>query len=208
MTIQDIALSQLERSPLNVRTASDPARVKQFAASIEAHGILENLTAHPTEEGKFGVVIGGTRLAALQLLLKQKKITSDYAVPCSVREANDPMLTEISRGPFVRIRSVWIDGRRARAAEHVQRIVGAQGMEALMARKPPVPEIPPVPSRRSGRGAVASRLAPARTAPPKQSQQPELPDLMEAFWGDGASPSGALGTRRARGRRGASPDPA
>ena len=105
-------------------------------------------------------------------------------------------------------RSAWIDGRRARAAEHVRRIVGPQGMEALMARKPPVPEIPPVPSRRSGRGVVRSRLAPARTAPPKQSHQPELPDLMEAFWGDGASTSEALGARRARGRRGASPDPA
>ena len=77
-----------------------------------------------------------------------------------------------------------------------------------MARKPPVPEIPPLPSRQSGRGVVGSRLTPARTAPPKQSQQPELPDLMEAFWGDGASTSGALGSRRARGRRGASPDPA
>jgi hypothetical protein len=107
----------------------------------------------------------------------------------------------------VRTRSAWIDGRRARAAEHVQRIVGPQGMEALMARKPPVPEIPPLPSSRSGRGVVGSRLTPARTAPPKQSQQPELPDLMAAFWGDGASTSGALETRRARGRRGASSDP-
>ncbi len=72
-----------------------------------------------------------------------------------------------------------------------------------MARKPPVPEIPPVPSRPSGRGAVASRLAPARPAPPKQSQQLELPDLMEAFWGDGANTSGASKTRLARGRCGA-----
>ena len=96
MTIQDIPLSQLEHSPLNARKTRNKNRVVQFAASIEAHGILENLTAHPTESGKFGVVIGGTRLDALNLLLKQKKIAPDYPVPCQVRPADDPSLREIS----------------------------------------------------------------------------------------------------------------
>jgi hypothetical protein len=60
-------------------------------------------------------------------------------------------------------------------------------MEVSMARKPPIPEIPPVLSRRSGRSAVESRQIPARTAPPQRSEEPELPDLLEAFWGDGAN---------------------
>jgi ParB family chromosome partitioning protein len=96
MTIQDIPLSQLDHSPLNARKTRNKDRVAQFAASIEAHGILENLTVHPTEDGKFGVVIGGTRLDALNLLLKRKKIAADYAVPCQVRPADDPALREIS----------------------------------------------------------------------------------------------------------------
>jgi ParB family chromosome partitioning protein len=96
VTIQDIPLIQLEHSPLNARKVRNKDRVIQFAASIEAHGILENLTVHPTENGKFGVVIGGTRLDALNLLLKGKKITADYPVPCQVRPANDPALREIS----------------------------------------------------------------------------------------------------------------
>lgn len=96
MTIQDIPLSQLEHSSLNARKTRDKARTVQFAASIEAHGVLENLTAHPTEGGKFGVVIGGTRLDALNLLLKQKKIPADYPVPCQIRPADDPSLREIS----------------------------------------------------------------------------------------------------------------
>jgi hypothetical protein len=50
-----------------------------------------------------------------------------------------------------------------------------------------VPEIPPVPTRRSGRGAEGSRLTLAQTAPPKRSEEAELPDLLEAFWGDKAS---------------------
>ena len=77
-----------------------------------------------------------------------------------------------------------------------------------MTRKLPVPEIPPVPSRRSDRAAAGSRLAPARTSPPKQSQEPELPNLLEAFWGDEASADEASGTRRARRHHDASSDPA
>ena len=42
------------------------------------------------------MVIGGTRLAALQLLLKQSKIGDDYAVPADVRPADDATLTETS----------------------------------------------------------------------------------------------------------------
>src|SRR3984957_8916391 len=96
MTTQDIPLSQLEHSPLNARKFRNKDRIAQFAASIEAHGILENLTVHPTESGNFGVVIGGTRLDALTLLLKRKKIAPDYLVPCQVRPADDPALREIS----------------------------------------------------------------------------------------------------------------
>jgi hypothetical protein len=71
----------------------------------------------------------------------------------------------------------------------------------------PVPEIRPAPSRRSDRGAMETHLAPARPAPPKQSQQPELPDLLEAFWGEGREHERGLGARRARGHRRASADP-
>jgi hypothetical protein len=72
-----------------------------------------------------------------------------------------------------------------------------------MARKVPVSEIHSVPSRRSGHTAAGSRLPSGRPVPPKQSQQSELPDLMEAFWSDGASTGEVSGSRRARARRGA-----
>ena len=70
-----------------------------------------------------------------------------------------------------------------------------------MVRKLPVPEIPQVPDWRAGRAAVGSRLASAQTAPPTRSHQPELPDLLEAFWGDGASAGEASDTGRTRKRR-------
>ena len=96
MTMQDIPLSRLEHSPLNARKTRTKETVEQYAASIEAHGILQNFRVHESEGGKFGVVIGGTRLAALNLLLKRKKIAADYLVPCDVRPADDPSLTEAS----------------------------------------------------------------------------------------------------------------
>jgi ParB family chromosome partitioning protein len=96
MPIQDIALSQLELSPLNVRKTRTKQHIEQMAASIEVHGLLQNLRVHEVDGEKFGVAIGGTRLEALRLLLKQKKIPADYPVPCDVRPANDPTLTEAS----------------------------------------------------------------------------------------------------------------
>ena len=95
-TIQMIRLDHLELSPLNVRKVRSKEAIERMAASIEAHGILQNFRVHTREEGKYGVVIGGTRLAALNLLLKRKKITTDFLVPCDVRPISDPSLTEVS----------------------------------------------------------------------------------------------------------------
>lgn len=63
-------------------------------------------------------------------------------------------------------------------------------MEALMAHKAPFPEIPPVPSlQRPGR-AKAAGASRSRMVQLAQSQEPELPDLLEAFWGDGEATFG------------------
>ena len=95
-TTQMIPLNQLELSPFNVRKTRSRETIASYAASIEVHGILQNFRVHPIEGGKFGVVIGGTRLASLNLLLRQKKIAADYPVECEVRPADDPTLTEVS----------------------------------------------------------------------------------------------------------------
>jgi ParB family chromosome partitioning protein len=94
--IQNIALRHLVLSPLNVRKTRTKENIEQMAASILSQGLLQNLRVHTQEQGSYAVVIGGTRLAALQLLLKQKKITEDYQVACEVRPANDPTLLEAS----------------------------------------------------------------------------------------------------------------
>ncbi|WP_178384416.1 ParB/RepB/Spo0J family partition protein, partial [Xanthomonas oryzae] len=71
--IQHIALSKLVASPLNVRRTGRTERIGELAASIEAHGLLQNLTVRAVENGRkkpeaFEVVAGGRRLAALKVL--------------------------------------------------------------------------------------------------------------------------------------------
>ena len=91
MNIQSIPLTQLVPSPLNVRKTK--TGIEGLAASIAAHGLLQNLQVRPTGE-EFEVVAGGRRYEALKLLAKQKKIAPDHAVPCEVRDGDDA--TEIS----------------------------------------------------------------------------------------------------------------
>jgi ParB family chromosome partitioning protein len=88
--IRGIPLGQLILSQLNVRKQTSETGIAELAALIEAEGVLQNLA---TFEGKAGngkrgkvyeVVAGGRRWRALQLLLKAKKITPAYSVPCLV----------------------------------------------------------------------------------------------------------------------------
>lgn len=60
-----------------------------------------------------------------------------------------------------------------------------------MARKVSVPDIPPVPSPPVSRSAKAAGVLRSRAIQPTQSQEPELPDLLDAFWGDAEAASGA-----------------
>jgi ParB family chromosome partitioning protein len=60
-----------------------------LAASIAAHGLLQNLQVRPANGGSYEVVAGGRRLAALKLLAKQKQIAADYPVPCRALDGED-----------------------------------------------------------------------------------------------------------------------
>lgn len=82
--IQLIALNKLVSSPRNVRKQGRKADIDALAASIAAHGLLQNLCVVPTENENFEVDAGGRRLAALKQLVKQKVIAKDHPIPCHV----------------------------------------------------------------------------------------------------------------------------
>ena len=86
--IRDIPLSQLELSPDNVRkTPADDSAFTELKASIAAHGLLENLIARsmgPGADGpgRYAVIAGGRRLAAMQALAAEGALGEDHPVPC------------------------------------------------------------------------------------------------------------------------------
>jgi ParB family transcriptional regulator, chromosome partitioning protein len=94
MNIQNLPLSQLVPSPANVRKTDRSNGIEQLAASIKAHGLLQNVQVKEAANGQFEVVAGGRRLAALRLLAKHKEIEADHPVPCNVLNGED--VTEIS----------------------------------------------------------------------------------------------------------------
>ena len=89
MTIQQIPLNQLIPSKANVRKTGAGSGIDELAASIKAHGLLQNLQVRPAEGGKFEVVAGMRRLAALKRLVKSKDIEKSAEVACHVLDGDD-----------------------------------------------------------------------------------------------------------------------
>ena len=87
--IRPIPLSQLELSPENVRkTPASGNALTELTASIAAHGLIGSLVVqspHPGPDGgRYPVIAGGRRLAALNALVRGDKLEPDYLVPCRV----------------------------------------------------------------------------------------------------------------------------
>ncbi|HZV08020.1 MAG TPA: ParB N-terminal domain-containing protein [Gemmataceae bacterium] len=95
--LREIPLNKLAPSAANVRKTGTEVGLEELAASIAAHGLLQTLPVKPvldeagTETGKFEVVAGGRRFAALKLLAKRKQIAKTTSVACHVIEKGDPV---------------------------------------------------------------------------------------------------------------------
>ena len=87
--IRPIPLSQLELSPENVRkTPASDSALAELTASIAAHGLIGNLVVQDgtpgPNGGRYPVIAGGRRLAALNALARDGKLQPDYLVPCRI----------------------------------------------------------------------------------------------------------------------------
>ncbi len=95
--IISVPLNKLVPSAANVRRVGRETGIDELAASIAAHGLLQNLAVRPVldgddgETGKYEVVAGGRRLAALQHLAKVKRIKKTAPVSCALHAAGDPV---------------------------------------------------------------------------------------------------------------------
>lgn len=95
-TITTIALSKLTASKDNVRRTQSEAGLTELCASIQAHGLLQNLTVRAAAKGKYEVVAGARRLAALRKLAGRKGsgITKSSPIPVHVLDGEND--TEVS----------------------------------------------------------------------------------------------------------------
>ncbi|MBL8557570.1 MAG: ParB/RepB/Spo0J family partition protein [Hyphomonadaceae bacterium] len=81
-----VPVSKLVVHEDNVRRTDKRADIETLAASIGAHGLLQNLSVVRVEDGRYAVVAGARRLAALRLLIKQGRLARDFAAPCTIVE--------------------------------------------------------------------------------------------------------------------------
>jgi ParB family chromosome partitioning protein len=87
-SIEYVSYSRLCRSPLNVRKKA-PTGIEGLSETIAENGLIQvNLVVHEIKGRgkmpKLGVCAGQRRLAALDLLFSQGRITKDYQVPVLV----------------------------------------------------------------------------------------------------------------------------
>ena len=94
--IRWIPLRNLEPSERNARTTAAPAEaMRELEASLEAHGLLENLVVRAAGDGKtFYVVGGGRRLRALRALAKKRRSRFRPATPIPCRVIADDAIDE------------------------------------------------------------------------------------------------------------------
>jgi ParB family transcriptional regulator, chromosome partitioning protein len=97
---RDIPFSKLTLSPSNVRRIPTGVSIEELAEDIVRRTLLQSLSVRPVldgegkETGIFEVQAGGRRYRALELLVKQKRMSKTQLVPCIVR--NDGLAEEDS----------------------------------------------------------------------------------------------------------------
>jgi len=79
-----IAVSRLEKSPLNARRTVGRTGMEELKASLLAHGLMQNLVVTDAGDGSFHVIAGGRRLEAIKALQSEGRLPQDFAVPCQI----------------------------------------------------------------------------------------------------------------------------
>lgn len=103
-----IPLNKLVPSPLNVRKTGGQS-IEDLAASIQAEGLLQNLTvieqtgAKGKTAGRYEVTAGARRLKALQLLVQRKALKADHDIPCKIVTLDRAISSSLAENTFRRM---------------------------------------------------------------------------------------------------------
>ncbi|MDR3473565.1 MAG: ParB/RepB/Spo0J family partition protein [Devosia sp.] len=97
---RDIPFNQLVLSQANVRRIKRGQTIEDLAIDIARRGLLQSLNVRPVlgadgvETEMFEIPAGGRRYRALELLVKQKRMSKTQPVPCIVRDAGGDIPAE------------------------------------------------------------------------------------------------------------------
>jgi ParB family chromosome partitioning protein len=107
---RDIPFNKLVLSQCNVRRVKAGVSIDELAEDIARRSLLQSLSVRPVldadgeETGMFEVPAGGRRFRALELLVKQKRMTKTQPVPCIVRvdgiAEEDSLAENVQRAPL------------------------------------------------------------------------------------------------------------
>src|SRR6266545_488857 len=107
---RDIPFNRLVLSQSNVRRVKAGVSIDELAQDIARRTLLQSLTVRPildtdgAETGMFEIPAGGRRYRALELLVKQKRLSRTAPIPCVVRTEGlaeeDSLAENIQRAPL------------------------------------------------------------------------------------------------------------
>ena len=98
--IVSIAIGKLAKSPLNVRKKA-PCGIAELADLIQSQGLIHNLVVTEQQKkkkktGQYEVVAGGRRLAALQLLVAEGRLSDADEVNCRVVSMDEALAMSLA----------------------------------------------------------------------------------------------------------------
>ena len=109
-TSRDIPFDKLVLAQSNVRHVKAGVGIEQLAEDIARRTLLQSLTVRAvvsddgTETGIYEVPAGGRRFRALELLVKQKRLTRNAPIPCVIRDVGlaeeDSLAENVQRAPL------------------------------------------------------------------------------------------------------------
>jgi len=107
---RDIPFNRLVLSQSNVRQVKAGVSIDELAQDIARRTLLQSLTVRPildadgAETGMFEIPAGGRRYRALELLVKQKRLSRTAPIPCVVRTEGlaeeDSLAENVQRAPL------------------------------------------------------------------------------------------------------------
>jgi ParB family chromosome partitioning protein len=87
--VRNVPIDRIEPNPAQPRMIIDPAALRELAASVREHGVLQPVLVRPLDDGRYQLIAGERRWRAARL-------AQQATVPAMIEEIDDDTALEIS----------------------------------------------------------------------------------------------------------------